>query len=125
MFQTASINHIKIMIVINLLSFVSFNKSLCVNDKNKKHVFLIFSVAFQLFAFNFTSILIYCYLLYKNNENKQIYISTVITYIICLLFNYQIFVNISNYDFNDNRPQCCIDHDKYFSTCDTCEFGGD
>lgn len=22
---------------------------------------------------------------------------------------------------NDNRPQCCIDHDKYFSTCDTCE----
>lgn len=20
---------------------------------------------------------------------------------------------------NDNRPQCCIDHDKYFSTCDT------
>lgn len=26
---------------------------------------------------------------------------------------------------DDNRPQCCIDHDKYFSTCDTCEFGGD
>ena len=26
-------------------------------------------------------------------------------------------------DKNDNRPQCCIDHDKYFSTCDTCEFG--
>lgn len=24
---------------------------------------------------------------------------------------------------DDNRPQCCIDHDKYFSTCDTCEFG--
>lgn len=23
---------------------------------------------------------------------------------------------------NDDRPQCCIDHDKYFSTCDTCEF---
>lgn len=23
----------------------------------------------------------------------------------------------------DYRPQCCIDHDKYFSTCDTCEFG--
>lgn len=32
---------------------------------------------------------------------------------------------ISNFDFDDNRPQCCIDHDKYFSTCDTCEFGGD
>lgn len=26
-------------------------------------------------------------------------------------------------DEDDNRPQCCIDHDKYFSTCDTCEFG--
>ena len=26
-------------------------------------------------------------------------------------------------DKNDGRPQCCIDHDKYFSTCDTCEFG--
>ena len=26
-------------------------------------------------------------------------------------------------DEEDNRPQCCIDHDKYFSTCDTCEFG--
>ena len=24
---------------------------------------------------------------------------------------------------DDNRPQCCIDHGKYFSTCDTCEFG--
>ncbi len=24
---------------------------------------------------------------------------------------------------NDNRPQCCIDHDKWFSTCDTCEHG--
>lgn len=24
---------------------------------------------------------------------------------------------------DDNRPQCCKDHDKYFSTCDTCEFG--
>lgn len=30
----------------------------------------------------------------------------------------------SNFDFDDNRPQCCIDHDKYFSTCDICEFGG-
>ena len=26
-------------------------------------------------------------------------------------------------DKNDDRPQYCIDHDKYFSTCDTCEFG--
>lgn len=24
---------------------------------------------------------------------------------------------------DDNRPQYCIDHGKYFSTCDTCEFG--
>ena len=24
---------------------------------------------------------------------------------------------------DDNRPQCSIDHGKYFSTCDTCEFG--
>ena len=33
--------------------------------------------------------------------------------------------HISSFDFDDNRPQCCIYHDKYFSTCDTCEFGGD
>ena len=26
-------------------------------------------------------------------------------------------------DEDDNRPQCCKDHDKYFSTCDTFEFG--
>ena len=26
-------------------------------------------------------------------------------------------------DEDDNRPQCCKDHHKYFSTCDTCEFG--
>lgn len=31
--------------------------------------------------------------------------------------------HVSTFDFEDNRPQCCIDHDKYFSTCDTCEFG--
>lgn len=24
---------------------------------------------------------------------------------------------------DDNRSQCCIDHGKYFSTCDICEFG--
>ena len=24
---------------------------------------------------------------------------------------------------DDNKPQCCINHNKYFSTCDTCEFG--
>ena len=29
---------------------------------------------------------------------------------------------ITETDKNDDRPQCCIDHDKYFSTCDTCEF---
>nr|DAW66002.1 MAG TPA: hypothetical protein [Bacteriophage sp.] len=26
-------------------------------------------------------------------------------------------------DFEDNRPECCKVHDKYFSTCDTCEYG--
>ena len=31
---------------------------------------------------------------------------------------------ITETDKNDDIPQCCIDHDKYFSTCDTCEFGG-
>ena len=31
--------------------------------------------------------------------------------------------HVSNFDFEDDRPQCCKDHDKYFSTCDTCEFG--
>lgn len=23
----------------------------------------------------------------------------------------------------DDRPECCKAHDKYFSTCDTCEYG--
>lgn len=23
----------------------------------------------------------------------------------------------------DNRPECCKAHNKYFSTCDTCEYG--
>ena len=33
-------------------------------------------------------------------------------------------INFKKEEFeDDNRPQCCIDHDKYFSTCDTCEFG--
>ena len=31
--------------------------------------------------------------------------------------------DVAEINKNDNRPQCCIDHDKYFSTCDTCEFG--
>ena len=31
--------------------------------------------------------------------------------------------DITEINEDDNRPQCCIDHDKYFSTCDTCEFG--
>ena len=30
--------------------------------------------------------------------------------------------DITGINEDDNRPQCCIDHDKYFSTCDTCEF---
>lgn len=31
--------------------------------------------------------------------------------------------DITKTDKNNDRPQCCKDHDKYFSTCDTCEFG--
>lgn len=31
--------------------------------------------------------------------------------------------DVAEINENDNRPQCCIDHGKYFSTCDTCEFG--
>ena len=31
--------------------------------------------------------------------------------------------DVTKINEDDNRPQCCIDHDKYFSTCDTCEFG--
>lgn len=23
----------------------------------------------------------------------------------------------------DNRPECCKAHNKYFSTCDICEYG--
>lgn len=26
-------------------------------------------------------------------------------------------------DFEDNRPECCKAHNKYFSTCDICEYG--
>lgn len=36
----------------------------------------------------------------------------------------QFYINFEKEKYEDNsRPQCCIDHDKYFSTCDTCEFG--
>ena len=31
--------------------------------------------------------------------------------------------DVAEINKDDNRPQCCIDHDRYFSTCDTCEFG--
>lgn len=31
--------------------------------------------------------------------------------------------DVAEINKDDNRPQCCIDHGKYFSTCDTCEFG--
>ena len=31
--------------------------------------------------------------------------------------------DVAEINKDDNRPQCCIDNDKYFSTCDTCEFG--
>ena len=31
--------------------------------------------------------------------------------------------DVAKINKDDNRPQCYIDHDKYFSTCDTCEFG--
>ena len=36
----------------------------------------------------------------------------------------QFYINFEKEKYEDNsRPQCCIDHDKYFSTCDICEFG--
>ena len=36
----------------------------------------------------------------------------------------QFYINFKKEKYeDDSRPQCCIDHDKYFSTCDTCEFG--
>ena len=31
--------------------------------------------------------------------------------------------DVAEINKDDDRPQCCIDHDKYFSTYDTCEFG--
>lgn len=31
--------------------------------------------------------------------------------------------HVSKFDFDDNRPQCCIDHNKWFAVCDICEFG--
>ena len=31
--------------------------------------------------------------------------------------------HVSKFDFDDDRPQCCIEHDKWFAVCDTCEFG--
>ena len=43
-------------------------------------------------------------------------------------FDKIIKLEASVYDFitrynEDNRPKCCKVHDKYFSTCDTCEYG--
>ena len=43
-------------------------------------------------------------------------------------FDKIIKLEASVYDFitrynEDNRPECCKVHDKYFSTCDTCEYG--
>ena len=45
-------------------------------------------------------------------------------------FDKIIKLEASVYDFitrynEDNRPECCKVHDKYFSTCDTCEYGED
>ena len=38
----------------------------------------------------------------------------------------QFYINFKKEKYeDDSKPQCCIDHDKYFPTCDTCEFGGD
>lgn len=31
--------------------------------------------------------------------------------------------HVPKVDFDDNRPECCKEHEKYFSTCDTCEYG--
>lgn len=43
-------------------------------------------------------------------------------------FDKIIKLEASVYDFitrynEDNRPECCKEHEKYFSTCDTCEYG--
>lgn len=43
-------------------------------------------------------------------------------------FDKIIKLEASVYDFitrynEDNRPECCKVHEKYFSTCDTCEYG--
>ena len=43
-------------------------------------------------------------------------------------FDQTIRFETSVYDFisrysNDDRPECCKEHEKYFSTCDTCEYG--
>lgn len=43
-------------------------------------------------------------------------------------FDQTIRFEASVYDFisrysNDDRPECCKEHEKYFSTCDTCEYG--
>ena len=43
-------------------------------------------------------------------------------------FDKIIKLEASVYDFitrynEDNRPECCKVHDKYFSTCDTCGYG--
>ena len=43
-------------------------------------------------------------------------------------FDTIIKLEASVYDFitrynEDNRPECCKEHEKYFSTCDTCEYG--
>ena len=52
----------------------------------------------------------------NTNNIKLIFIDVILIKSFYIKFNEET-------DEDDNRPQCCIDHDKYFSTCDNCEFG--
>ena len=56
---------------------------------------------------------------FKDNNQCKMAIASMLT---CRCESF--CINFKKEEFeDDNSPQCCIDHDKYFSTCDTCEFG--
>ena len=99
LFQTASMNDVKLMILITLISVYLLNKAFKYDD-NKKYLFIALSFFVQLFAFNILYLFIYLYLVYKNKEDKWAYIIGPLAYMVLFAFNFQIFNNISNYDFN-------------------------
>ena len=99
-FQNASFNNIKIMIVVNLLSFILFKKALDSNS-SKKSIFIVLSIFLEIFAFFIPSIIAYLYFSIKKREKILNYFSTVLAYMIVLGINYNVFLNYTSYNIVD------------------------